>query len=373
MGVSHREKHILKRQRPLSQATAATLPLVFLLAAQAQGDEQRLPFSPGEEALEMARASGAEAQSFAELFFVDALFTNKGTDTEQLDQRAGATLTVKAASTPGQRIGARGGAHAKAWTRKKIDSEDTSSKLEEKALEGTGYLSGVVSTDGGIEVFGGVEGVYLPKTLRKKSLSSGTLTTTLAKTNVFTYHLGVLKRSGQTWSAGAWMRLSAEAKRSYERPLSPTPQGEESVFLPGILAGFAQFAVTSGLNLGLEFALVSASGGSEKAEDGNPVLRDSYRVHARLDWAMTNQTALGVGIRHSTLSYNDQGYMNFDNIPATTAEILLSSGGGGSGGGLKLFGGVHFTLAEDSQTTPELNAKYSLYAYALRVGCGMPM
>lgn len=322
--------------------------------------------SPGKSALE-GNANYFSSDSSA--FYHDGYFENSGTDTKQLDTRFGGTETIETTKSFSGKFNLRISAAGNYTQRKKIDLSDSNRYLQEKKFQFGTSITGLFFIQNSIEFSLGIAYVQLPQWKSNKHISSGTSTTTYSGSTVAAYRIAFVKRVGNGLAAGAWYQLQGQSKRTSETPDSPQGTSQDVVFIPASLGGFIGHQWGELAHASLEAIFVAANKADEQTDEGHKLNRDYYKLTTNADYSPASGIILEFLFRYRTLSYNDQGYMNFENIPCTTAGLGSYIGTRNA----HLYIGYDFSIASDSQTTPELNAKYSLYAHLLKLGVRLPI
>lgn len=322
--------------------------------------------TPGKSALE-GNVNYLNSNSTA--FYHDGYFENSGTDTKQLDTRFGGAETIEATKSFSGKFNLRISAEGNYTQRKKIDLSDSEKYLQEKKSQFGASVTGLFFIQNSMELSLGMTYAQLPQWKSNKHISSGTSTTTYKGTSLATYRIAFVKRVGNGLAAGAWYQFQGQSKRTSETPNSPQGTSEDVAFIPASFGGFIGHNWGDAARANLEAIFVAANKADEQTDEGHKLNRDYYKLVTNADYSPTSGIILELLFRYRTLSYNDQGYMNFENIPSTSAGLGAYAGNRNS----HIYIGYDFSIASDSQTTPELNAKYSLYAHLLKLGLRLPI
>lgn len=333
---------------------------------EAQALEPELDHAFG---LEATRPLSNRVGTSVEAAWVDASIETKNTDSREIDQRYVGTVRAEGAYSPIASMGVRLFARSKYADLLRQDSLTADRRVREKTLRANGALDVSFAAAQGIEVFGGIAGVHLPKAKKTVELSSLRSETTYNSVTAYAPRLGLLKRT-PLFAAGLFYSLMSEHERKYVVKTTGLEDetGKEKVTIPSSFGGMARFFLGSSTELELEFALVQLGESAEKTEQDAPYYRDYYRIRAGGLFPAFGTLSIYAALEHRTLSYNDQGFMMMDNIPLTALEFRVVTPGP-----IKLFAGSTLVYGQDSQSIPELNADFTFLSFSSKLGLELPM
>lgn len=220
-------------------------------------------------------------------------------------------------------------------------------------------------TSNEISVFGGAEvRGESSRTLDRNNAGIKSSTTTEGHV-LWRPYFGLIKKAS-AWHAGAWYAAGDENERTVTTEVLGDKRTEkELVTLAPRFGGFFDSSVGGQITVGTEIDFIMGSSASLKSGDKD-VSDDSYRaqVHALLQ--LGGSSALWLALAHETLSYADQDFVTFENIPQTDFEACLLFGSG-------IYLGAILTYGQDKQSTDEINRSFELYGFSLRTGYKVPM
>lgn len=358
---------------PKPRGGALVFALVFALVVAGGLFPRRvaLAFEPELDdwfALEAARPFGTRLGSAAEAGYVDATIETGNTGSKELDQRYFAGARADVAYSPAPAVSFRAFARGVLVDTLRQDSLAADRSVRSKETRLNGALDASFSAAQGIEVFLGSAVAHTLGSRRTVKLPAVESTTEFAPATVYAPRLGLLKRAN-AFAAGLYYGLLAEEERSYERTTGlDEDRGREWVTVPSILGGTARFTFGKDFELESDLALVQLGESEEKTEQGAPLYRDYFRIRFGALFPL-GAWGLGATLTHRTLSYDDQGFMTMETIPATRLDARVVT----LGQGARAWAGFGFTYGTDAQSIPELNADFSLKTYALNLGIEVPM
>ena len=169
--------------------------------------------------------------------------------------------------------------------------------------------------------------------------------------------MGLVKRGGGDWAAGAYAQVGAENSVAYREDVfdGSSRSDSESSYSPTRIAAFGSSSVGNGMKIDGEFAVVQAGNGGPKDPANRPVNDDYFALQGGLELTLYGSTRGRASVYHQTLSYSDQSFMSLDNIPGSAVRlegIVLESN-------LRLSAGLVYGFGKDEQSLPEFNASYS--------------
>lgn len=228
---------------------------------------------------------------------------------------------------------------------------------------GRAHLSLLTSND--IRVFGGVE-VHGQSSSTMERDNAGIKSKTITDGHLLWRPFFGLMKKASAWHAGAWYGAGADK----ERPVTTEVLGDkrtekEVVTLAPRFGGFFDSSLGGQINLGTEIDFILGSDSSLKAGEKD-VLDDSYRVQVHALLQLGGSSALWLALSHETLSYADQDFVTFENIPQTDFETCFLFGSG-------MYLGAILTYGQDKQSTDDINRSFQLYGVSLRSGYKVPM
>lgn len=227
-------------------------------------------------------------------------------------------------------------------------------------LDETAHVGAALQNE--LEVFGGVQLRYFSPYTEKTTAPTTSTTTTYQSGFLVSPQLGVLKRTSG-WAAGFYYAMANEKKRKKTiKPSDGTVWKEESnIYMASRIGGLFGLQL-AGTRFVAEGALVQAGDLSSATDEGVKIYRDYYQIYANATYP-TSFAGLAFTMMHRTLSYNEQSFMDIDNIPVTQLEAALEFGGSSS----KFVIGVGYVYANDGQSLEQFNAKYSITNYVARL------
>jgi hypothetical protein len=178
-------------------------------------------------------------------------------------------------------------------------------------------------------------------------------------------HFGFSKKAA-AWTAGAFYSMGDEEEVDVTtRVLDDTRTEKTIVALSPKIGGFFEAKLAGTMTLGTELDFILGSSNSLKV--GNKeVYDDSYRVQAHVVFQYGGNESLWFSFTYETLSYSDQNFISFDNIPFTDLEATYTFSSGYYLGGI-------VTYSEDKQSTDEINRTFQIVGFSLRTGFKLPM
>jgi hypothetical protein len=249
----------------------------------------------------------------------------------------------------------------------KQDTVSTDRKVSFRESEAGGSLDLGYKLNTDINVMAGLGLLHLPKST--KTVKSDTLNseTSYEAITFYSPRFSVLK-STSLFTAGLFFQKGLEKKRTYARNTALASEaGEkyETMASEFGLTGRVWLGTGSEFSAELIFAKLSAS--DEKTEQGSPINKDFFKVRfGTMQSILANAFTLGANLAYRSANYADQGFMSFENIAKTKIESFAVFNAVPLNPAL----GLGFEIAQDKQSTPELNAEFLWLAYSLTLSVG---
>ncbi|MFK7872665.1 MAG: hypothetical protein AB8C84_05765 [Oligoflexales bacterium] len=233
---------------------------------------------------------------------------------------------------------------------KKEEEQPPKSPVENKVLRLDTAVDYTFVNPKGLEIALGLHDSYSGSELEKQTSNAISSETKIEDANLYTPRIAIVKRSNQ-WSGSFYFRQgSGNKQRRFEKIGSDgtTIEGSSSIYIPGHYGVSGNFWAGPA-KIDIDFMVVQAGEGGPESEEGIPVHGDYLDIYLR-----TEMTGIGVALRHRTLSYSENAFVNLDRIPYTALAIYSLLGEPGHGlrvGFLGIYG-------DDGQSLPEFNASY---------------
>ena len=370
--------HIPRALQRLRLSLPLRLPLrppfwLCVLVAFVLGREKA--FAAEESALdafssETTRPWELSGSAVLETVYEDGTVKTKSTGAEEKDQRYVGKLANTGSLPLGQRILARANLTGLFRDGLRQDTLSTERKVVTREGAASGGLDISYRATPDVEVAGGLGILHLFEENRRIETLQLQSTTRAEAVQIYTPRFSVLKRSS-LFAAGLFARIGSEKKRSYKRITEQQEDsGQEFAIVPTEVGLTGRFWLGGLSEITGEMAFVKLSSSEEKTEQLSPIHKDYFRLSMGMEHGLVPNTFVASGkLSHRTLSYADQGFVSFENIPKTKFELNfrlpslpLSPGIGGA-----------FEFAQDKQSTPELNSEFQWLAYTLQLSLGQTL
>jgi hypothetical protein len=175
----------------------------------------------------------------------------------------------------------------------------------------------------------------------------------------------VLKKRSDRWTAGAFYELGDDEKvKITATVLDDQRETETYATLPPRFGAFFDLSIGTNMSIGTELSFIRGSSSSLRAGTSE-VFDDSYRTSFHIRFGERDRDSIWISLSHESLSYADQDYIAFENIPVTEAEVTWTTTTG-------WYLGALLTYSSDKQSTEEINRNFLIYGLGLRTGLKMP-